>query len=137
MYGGIYPFRAAYWIAGALGIIALLLTLTGIYGVLSYIVAQRRKELGIRSALGAATASLVALVLGQSLRLCAIGLAAGLVLALGMARLFTANIAKLSTFEPVAFVGTALLVLVACGVAAYVPARRAGRADPMEALRAE
>jgi predicted permease len=136
MIGAVYPFRAAYWIAGALGAIALLLTVTGVYGVLSYVVAQRRKELGIRVALGAAGSAIVGLVLRSSLRLCAIGLAAGVVLALGVARLFAANIVRLGTFEPAAFVGGALLVLLSCLAAAYAPARRAGRADPMEALRA-
>jgi predicted lysophospholipase L1 biosynthesis ABC-type transport system permease subunit len=135
--GSVYPFRAAYWVAGALGGIALLLTLTGVYGVLSYVVAQRRKELGIRVALGAAASTVVGLVLRQSLRLCAIGLAMGVALSLGVARLFAANIVRLSTFEPLAFAGGALLVLASCLAAAYVPSRRAGRADPMEALRAQ
>ena len=137
MYGGIYPFRAAYWIAAALGAIALVLTVTGVYGVLSYVVAQRRKELGIRVALGAAAANIVSLVLGQSMRLCAIGLVAGVVLAAGVAQLFTANIVRLTTFEPMAFAGGALMVLLSCLAAAYVPSRRASRADPMEALRAQ
>ena len=137
MYGGIYPFRAAYWIAGVLGAIALVLTVTGIYGVLSYAIAQRRKELGIRVALGAAASSIVALVLGQSMRLCVIGLAAGVLLALGVAQLFAANIVRLTTFEPIAFAGGGLMVLLSCLVAAYVPSRRAGRADPMEALRSD
>jgi predicted permease len=136
MYGAIYPFRAAYWIAAALGAIALVLTVTGVYGVLSYVVAQRRKELGIRVALGAAASTIVRLVLRQSMRLCAIGLAAGVILALGVARLFAANIVRVTTFEPIAFAGGTLLVLLACLAAAYVPSRRAGRADPMEALRA-
>jgi ABC-type antimicrobial peptide transport system permease subunit len=135
--GGIYPFRAAYWIAGALGAVALLLTITGVYGVLSYLVAQRRKELGVRMALGATPRALSALVLGQSMRLAAIGLTLGCALALGVARLFAANIVRVSTFEPAAFVGGAVLVLVTCAVAGYVPARRAARVDPSEALRAE
>ena len=137
MYGGIYPFRAAYWIAAVLGAIALVLTVTGVYGVLSYVVAQRRKELGIRVALGAGASSIVGLVLGQSMRLCVLGLAAGVVLAVGVAQLFAANIVRLTTFEPLAFAGGALMVLLSCVAAAYVPSRRAGRADPMEALRAE
>jgi predicted permease len=135
--GSVYPFRAAYWVAAALGAIALLLTLTGVYGVLSYVVAQRRKELGIRVALGAGVSTVVGLVLGQSLRLCVIGLGAGLVLAVGVARLFAANVVRLNTFEPIAFGGAAMLVLAACLVAAYVPSRRAGRVDPLEALRGE
>jgi len=116
-------------------VIALLLTLTGVYGVLSYVVAQRRKELGIRIALGASAWKLVGLVLGQSMRLCAIGLVAGTVLALGVARLFEANIVRLDTYEPAAFAGGALLVMLCCLVASYIPSRRAGKADPMEALR--
>jgi len=137
MAGGVYPFRAAYWIASALGAIALLLTLTGVYGVLSYVVAQRRKELGIRVALGASANAVVGLVLRQSIRLCAIGLALGCLLALGVARIFAANIVRLETFEPAAFAGGASLVLAACIVAAYIPSRRAGRVDPIEALRGD
>ena len=135
--GGIYPFRAAYWIAGALGGIALMLTVAGVYGVLSYVVAQRRKELGIRVALGASPRALTGLVLGESMQFAGIGLAIGAVLALGVARLFSANIVRLSTFEPIAFGGGALVVLVSCAVAGYVPARRASRVDPIEALRLE
>ena len=71
------------------------------------------------------------------MRLSAIGLAAGVVLALGVARLFAANIVRLETFEPAAFAGGALLVLLSCLVAAYIPSRRAGRVDPIEALRAQ
>ena len=137
MAGGVYPLRAAYWIAGALGAIALLLTLTGVYGVLSYVVAQRRKELSIRVALGASASMVVGLVMRQSVRLCAIGLAAGSIIALGVARIFAANIVRLETFEPVAFISGALLVLGACMVAAYIPSRRAARVDPIEALRGE
>ena len=137
LYGGMYPFRAAYWIAGALGVIALLLTLTGVYGVLSYVVAQRRKELGIRIALGASAPRLIGLVLGQSMRLCAIGLLAGTLLALGVARLFQANLVRFETYEPAAFGGGAVLVLLSCLLASYIPSRRAGRADPMEVLRGE
>jgi hypothetical protein len=134
---GLYPFQAAYWIAGALGGIALLLTVAGIYGVLSYVVMQRRRELGVRLAIGATPLEVTGLVLGQSLRLAGIGLAIGTVLALGVARLFAVNIVGLSTFEPIAFAGGAMLVLLSSAVAGYVPARRAGRLDPIEALRAE
>ena len=134
---GVYPFRAAYWIAGALGAIALLLTLTGVYGVLSYVVAQRRKELGIRVALGASPANVVGLVMGQSIRLAATGLALGTLMALGVSRLFAANIARLDTFEPMAFLGALGLVLLSTIVASYVPSRRAGTIDPLEAIRAE
>ena len=137
MAGGVYPFRAAYWIAGALGAIALLLTITGVYGVLSYVVAQRRKEIGIRVALGASASNVVGLVMGQSVRLAALGLLLGAILALGVARIFAANIVRLDTYEPTAFAGAALLVLLSTIVAAYVPSRRAAMVDPLEAIRAE
>jgi predicted permease len=137
MAGGVYPFRAAYWVAGALGAIALVLTLTGVYGVLSYLVAQRRKELGIRVALGASPAKIVGLVMGQSIRLAATGLAVGTLLALGVSQIFAANFIKLDTFEPVAFLGALALVFLSTMVAAYVPSRRAGTVDPLEAIRAE
>jgi len=137
MAGGVYPFRAAYWIAGALGAIALLLTITGVYGVLSYIVAQRRKELGIRVALGASASNVIGLVMGQSIRLAALGLLLGATLALGVARIFAANIVRLDTYEPAAFAGAAVLVLLSTLVAAYVPSRRAGTIDPLEAIRTE
>ncbi|MFL5615467.1 MAG: ADOP family duplicated permease [Gemmatimonadaceae bacterium] len=131
----IYPFRAAYWIAGLLGAIALALTVSGVYGVLSYVVAQRRKELGIRMALGATTARMAVLVLGQSVKLCAIGLVLGATLAAGVARVFSANLLRLQTFQPLAFLGAALLVMLSSLAAAYIPSRRAARADPMDALR--
>ena len=133
--GSIYPFRAAYWVAAALGAIALILTLTGVYGVLSYVVAQRRKELGIRVALGATSVGLAALVLRQSLRLCLGGLALGTALALGVARVFAANIVRMETYQPAAFLGAGLLVLLSCLAATYLPSRRAARTDPMDALR--
>ena len=137
MAGGVYPFRAAYWIAGVLGAIALLLTLTGVYGVISYVVAQRRKELGIRVALGASAANVVGLMMSQSIRLAAIGLGVGTVVALGVSRIFAANIVRLDTYEPIAFAGAVLLVLASTIVASYIPSRRAGRVDPIEALRSE
>jgi predicted permease len=135
--GGIYPFRAAYWIAGALGAIALLLTVAGVYGVLSYVVAQRRKEMGIRVALGATTSAVVGLVLRQSMRVATSGLVLGCILAFGVTRIFAANIVRLNTFEPLAFGGAALLVLASCLVASYVPSRRAARANPVEVLRGD
>ena len=135
--GGIYPFRVAYWIAASLGAIALLLTLSGVYGVLSYVVAQRRKELCIRVALGASPAIVTGLVLGESARDALLGLVLGSLLAVGVARLFAANILGVKTFEPYAFAGATLLVLATALLAAYVPSRRAAKVDPMHALRGD
>jgi predicted permease len=104
-----YLFRVAYWGSSAIGVLALLLTLSGIYGVLSHVVSQRTKEIGIRMAMGATTNAVTGLLLKQALRLGIIGTAIGGVLALG--------------------------VLSACAGAAYFPSRRAARVDPIATLR--
>ena len=133
--GVVYGFRAAYWIAAAIGAVALLLTLSGIYGVLSYLVAQRTKEIGIRLAMGASTSSVIGAVLKQSLRLALVGTAIGALLALGASQLFASVIQMIHTFDRVAYVGGIALVLSACLCAAYFPARRASRVDPIATLR--
>jgi predicted permease len=133
----IFPMRVASWIAGMLGIIALFLTLTGIYGVLSYMVGRRTREIGIRMALGAGPVGVVRLVIGQSLRLAVIGGAIGLTLALGVSAIFATQIPTVSTFDPVAYGGSAVLALLACLIAAWIPSRRAVRVDPLVALREE
>jgi predicted permease len=134
----IYPFQALYWVASALGVIALLLTLTGVYGVLAYVVAQRRREFGIRLALGAGAASLISLVLRQSLRLALVGSVIGVVLAFGVSRLLRVAFWRLvGAFDVPAFVGGTACVVIACLVAAYIPSRRAASANPVDALRAD
>lgn len=131
----IYPSRVAYWVSSAIGVLALLLTLSGIYGVLSYVVSQRTKEIGIRMAIGATTRSVKGLVMMQSLRLGIIGIAVGGVLALGVSRIFASSFGKIDTFDGAAYAGGILLVLAACAAAAYVPSRRAARIDPIKTLR--
>jgi predicted permease len=133
----IWSYRLTYWISAALGAIALLLTLSGIYSVLSYVVAQRTKEIGIRMAMGASTRGVSGLVLGQCLRLAGIGIAAGSALALAAARVLSAVSADLSTdvFDRVAYAGAITVVLAACLAAAFFPARRAARIDPITTLR--
>jgi predicted permease len=133
----VYPFRAAYWVAGALGVIALLLTLSGIYGVLAYLVAQRRKELGIRMALGASPGMIVGSVLRQSVRLSVTGLLLGAASALVVSRVFASYVVVFDLFDPVAYVGSLALVLATCLVAAYAPSRRAAAVDPVEAFKAD
>ena len=135
--GRLYPFRAAYWVSGAVGVLALLLTISGVYGVLSYLVAQRAKEIGIRIALGANVSTVVSLVIGQSLRLAAVALPIGVLLALGAARIFGWRVMMLQAFDPVAYVAGALVVVVACLMASSIPALRAARLDPMSTLRAD
>jgi predicted permease len=133
----VYPFRAMYWVATALGAIALMLTLIGVYGVLSYVVAQRRREFGIRLALGAAGSTLAGMVLRQSLRLSLAGVAIGATLAMIVSQLLSSVMLNIHTFDAVGYAGGIGLVLVACVAAAYAPSRRAATVNPVDALRAD
>lgn len=133
----VYPFRAIYWVACALGAIALVLTLIGVYGVISYLVAQRRREFGIRLALGASRRSVVSLVVRQSMRLATMGLVCGVVLALGVSRLFASFIPGLDTYDSYGYALGVSVVAGACLVAAFGPSHRASVIDPVQALRAD
>jgi len=130
-----YSFRVAYWLSSAIGILALLLTLSGIYGVLSYMISQRTKEIGIRMALGATSGSVTGLVLMQSMKLAAVGALAGCVLAMGMSKLLSSVLVMVDTFDGSAYLGGVTLVLATCAAAAYFPSRRASRIDPLTTLR--
>jgi ABC-type lipoprotein release transport system permease subunit len=130
-----YSFKVMYWMSSAIGLSALLLTLSGIYGVLSYVVWQRTKEIGIRMALGATTRAVTGLVLPESMRLALTGIAIGSVLAAGMSKILASVLAMINTFDGLAYSGGALLVLAACAAAAYLPSRQASRIDPMITLR--
>ncbi len=122
---------------GIFGLVALVLSSVGVYGVLSESVAQRTREIGIRLALGAETAALMRLILGHALKLTAIGLAIALPFSLAVSRAMTSLIFGIVSVDVRILAGfTALLFLVALG-AAYLPARRALRVDPMIALRYE
>jgi ABC-type antimicrobial peptide transport system permease subunit len=132
---GIYPFRAASWIGAAVGGLALLLTISGIYGVVSYVVTQRTKEIGIRVALGATSRVVTSLVLKQSLRLAAVGIGLGVGLALMLSRMLATAIVFMSVFDGLAFGAGVLLVLSAALAAGYGPSRRAARIDPIQTLR--
>jgi predicted permease len=133
----IYPFRAASWIASFLGGLALVLSLSGIYGVLSYLVSQRTKEIGIRMALGASTAAVIRIVLSQSMRLAVVGIAIGATLALGVSRLFASQLQNVDTSDALAYIGSISLALAAALAASYVPSRRAASVDPVIALRCD
>ena len=122
---------------GIFGLVALVLSSVGVYGVLSESVAQRTREIGIRLALGAETAALMKLILGHALKLTAIGLAIALPVSFAISRAMTSLIFGIVSMDVTILAGfTALLFLVALG-AAYLPARRALRVDPMIALRYE
>lgn len=135
----VWSYRLGYWISTALGAIALLLTISGIYAVLSYVVAQRTKELGIRMAIGASSSTAVQLVLQQCLKLALVGVAAGALIGFAAARLLSAISEDMAagTLDPVAYGGGIAVVLAASLAAAAIPALRAARVDPVAALRCD
>jgi putative ABC transport system permease protein len=117
--------------------LALLLAAVGIYGVMAYTVAQRRTEIGVRLALGAAERQIFVLILGDSLKLTAVGLALGTAAALAVSRSMASLLFGVGRADPATYGLTALLLVLVGLAASYVPARRAMRTDPMAALRAE
>jgi putative ABC transport system permease protein len=122
---------------GFFAALALLLTAVGIYGVLAYSVTQRIHEMGIRMALGASRSEILKMVVGQGLKLVALGLALGLLVSLAVTRLLTTLLFGTSARDPLIFAAVTLLLLVVALFAAYVPARRASLVDPIVALRHE
>jgi ABC-type antimicrobial peptide transport system permease subunit len=124
---------------GAFAALALVLASVGIYGVISYLVGQRTQEIGIRVALGAQQRDVLRLVLGDGARMTLVGVAAGLLAALGLTR-FMARYSLLfgvTATDPLTFAGVALLLTAVALAACYIPARRALAVDPLVALRCE
>lgn len=121
----------------ALAATALLLAAIGIYGVMAYFVAQRRQEIGVRTALGATRSDVVRLVLGQGSRLSFIGIAAGLIGAFLLARFIEEMLFHVTAYDTVAFVAAALILGLVAILSSVIPALRASRIDPVTALRQE
>jgi len=120
---------------GSFGILGLTLASFGLYGIVSYTVSQRTKEIGLRMALGAQRSDALRLVLRQGLVLALMGTAMGLPLALAASYSLRSALYQVSPADPGALVGTALLLIAVALCASYIPARRAARVDPMVSLR--
>jgi predicted permease len=133
----LFPSRVAAWTLGGFGVLALLLAAIGIYGVVSYSVAQRAREIGVRMALGAKEKDVLRLVLGEGLFVIAVGLALGLLLAFAATRVIVGFLYGVGAADPLTFAGVPLLLGFIALVASYIPARRATKVDPLVALRYE
>jgi predicted permease len=131
----IYPFRVTASISTLLGLLSLALTLSGLYGVLSFLVAQRTKEIGVRMALGATGARVVRMVVMQSARLASVGAVLGGALAAGVSILFASEVPGVNAFDPVAYAAGGCAVLLAALGAAFFPSKRAVRIEPSSTLR--
>jgi putative ABC transport system permease protein len=131
------PARLGGSVLGLFGLLGLVLAGVGIYGVMAYSVAQRKREIGIRVALGADRGTVVRMVLKEGMRLTLVGAVIGLAGAAGAARLVEGLLYGVSTLDPVAFAGVPLLLVAVAALAVYVPARRAAGVDPMRVLKTE
>jgi putative ABC transport system permease protein len=117
--------------------VALLLAAVGLYGVMSYLVTQRTREMGVRVALGARPLDVHRLIVGQGLKLLALGVALGLLGAFALSRLMTSLLFGVSAYDVPTFGGVSLLLAVVALVACFIPARRAAQVEPIIALRSE
>jgi predicted permease len=135
----LFPLRIASWIGALLGAVAIALSVSGLYGVLTYMLSQRTKEIGIRMALGATSSRVLRLVMRQCARLAGLGVGLGLTLAFVVMKLFSSviHMRNVSIVDAGAFAAAVALVIAAAALAAYFPARRATRIDPAQALRAD
>jgi ABC-type antimicrobial peptide transport system permease subunit len=122
-------------ILGTLGGLAMVLTLVGVYGVVAHSVGRRAREFGLRAALGADASAILRLVLGRGGRLTAVGVTAGLLIAVGLGKLLSAVLVGVHPFDAAALGATAVFMTLAAGAASWLPARRAARLDPARSLQ--
>jgi ABC-type antimicrobial peptide transport system permease subunit len=134
---GFYAFHVGTFVAAALGVLGLILAVVGVYGVISYSTTQRTHEIGIRMALGARPSDVWRIVLRQGLAILAIGALTGILAALGLTRLVASFLYGVSPYDPLTYLGVAILIAAVTLLASYIPARRATKVDPMTALRCE
>ena len=133
--GSIHRERVLAQLGGFFSALALALACLGLYGVLSLAVVQRTREIGVRVALGARRSDLLSLVIGKGLKLVLCGSFIGLVGALAATRLVSSLLYGVSATDPLTFAGVSLLLVSIAVLASWLPARRATKVDPMEALR--
>jgi ABC-type antimicrobial peptide transport system permease subunit len=131
------PAQLSAFLLSVFAVLALVLSSIGLYGVVSYAVAQRTREVGIRMALGADRDRVVRLLAASGLRLVAVGTAIGLVASLALARLLSDLLFGVETLDLTTFVAVPVVLGLTAVIAAYLPARRAARLDPVTALRTE
>jgi putative ABC transport system permease protein len=131
------PWRFALSLLGGLAGLAVLLTTVGLFAVVSYLVRERTRELGIRMAIGAPRSSIMRLVLGQSLKLALFGTSVGLVFTFAVVRLMSSMVYAIRPNDPITFVIVAMSVAAISILAAFIPAYRAARVEPLAALREE
>ncbi len=131
------PQRAAAIITGALGFVGLLLAAVGLYGIMAFSAGSRTREIGIRMALGAHRATVLHMMVGEGLRLAGAGILIGLALAAVVTRLMAGWLFNINPLDSTTFVATSGLFVIVASLASYLPTRRAVRADPLAALRAE
>jgi len=122
---------------GSFALLALALSCIGLYGLMAYNVARRTGEMGIRKALGARPWDVAWPILREALTLAAIGVAIGLPVALALSRLMRAAFYGIESHDPITMIGTVVIMVAVAALAAWIPARRAAKVDPMEALRYE
>ena len=134
---GFWQYGLFGWIFGVTGLVGLLLAAVGVYGVLSYVVSQRTAEIGVRMALGAERGRVLRLIVGHGLLLAGVGVGVGLVLAPIGTRFGRSLFYNVSPFDPVTFGSVAIFLLAVAAMASYVPALRATRVNPVQALRGE